>query len=72
VIRYIEKLDLGDPKRSRLKIRLGKRGPARSAMVGVGAEEVEVDRTYRAARWQRFWWQAALVAGVGLGLGFGF
>jgi hypothetical protein len=65
VIRYVEKVDLGDQTRSRLKIRLGK-GAARKAQVGVGGTEVEVDDSDRPPRWRRFWTQFAIVAGIGL------
>jgi len=68
VIRYIEQVDLGDQMRTRLKIRLGKKGPERKARVGIGGEEIQVDITHRPPRWKRFWWQAAIVAGIGLGL----
>jgi len=68
VIRYIEQVDLGDQLRTRLKIRLGKKGPERKARVGIGGEEIQVDATHRTPRWKRFWWQAAIVAGVGLGI----
>ncbi len=68
VIRYIEQVDLGELVRTRLMIRLGKKGPERKARVGVDGDQVAVDAADRAPRWQRFWWQAALVAGLGLGI----
>ena len=68
VIRYIEQVDLGDQVRTRLKIRLGKKGPERKARVGIGGDKVMVNTADRPPRWQRFWWQAAIVAAIGLGI----
>jgi len=68
IVRYMEQVDLGDQVRTRLKVRMGKRGPECKAQVGVGGDQIVVSTADRAPRWQRFWWQAAIVAAVGLGI----
>ena len=53
VIRYIEKVDLGDPNRTRLRIRMGT-GEARKARLNAGGvTEVAVEATDRTPHWRK-------------------
>jgi hypothetical protein len=68
VIRYIEKVDLGDPDRMRLKIRMGT-GEARKARIDAGTvTEVAVEPTDRTPHWRKFWKQLAVFAGAAAAL----
>ncbi len=69
VIRTLERVDLGDPHRTRLKIRLGK-GVGRKARVGAGENEIVVDTADRPPKWNRFWKQFAIVVGAAAALVF--
>jgi hypothetical protein len=54
-IRSFEEVDLGDPARRRLTIRMGE-GPGQSAeLYAPGPEQLDVTFTARAPRWKRFW-----------------
>lgn len=63
VIRTLERVDLGDPHRTRLRIRLGQ-GPGRKARVGAGENQIVVDTADRPPKWSRFWKQFAIVVGA--------
>jgi hypothetical protein len=68
VIRYIEKVDLGDPDRTRLKIRMGTGEPRQARINAGGVTEVAVEAADRPPHWRKLWKQLAIFAGAAAAL----
>ncbi len=67
VIRSLDRVELGDPGRTRLKVRFGT-GAAKSARLDAGGLKVEIEQADRPPRWSRFWKQLGIFLGIAAAL----